>query len=462
MATTPATLQDLATQVRQLYLDARSGAQAELAAAQSALNDARAAQTADAAALVALNAGIAGKQAQLAGASDVPVDAAALLEEIAAAQVEARALQAALLDRGDAVATAEAEAAAAQGYLGRVSTAFSRADAAVRTADTDEARRQAWRDAAPALDAEVADAAGHQLDDADSLYDTARDRVVAEVPAGLLSAARKGYGVEARRRNRLERSLKEIADLLADRENTDGGPDGNAAFLRLQLERAEAELGAWSEQAKSRYDVAVAQLTVLAPPVTPEQPVRPPLFTPSEAALLTSLTAAGDAAVALRNPREDARGDLLDARVDARDDATTARADDPAGQDDTGSPPGSPPDDVAAAQQAYDDADADYTAQMRADFAAWSAAVPEAVWRMLVGFVEAGATLQALRTGDSTTLVDAAQDAEAALAAALWNTERHALTVAYLEEQVNLREGLLSRALSVRQQRLLSALRGDA
>jgi hypothetical protein len=471
MATTPATLKDLAIQVRELYLEAKSDAQERLGAAQAALTAARKQHADDTALLVAKNAEIAAKQAQLAASSETPADATALLAEIATAQVESRALQAKLLDDGDAVSAGEAGVAAAQGYLASTSAAFGRAEQEIRPvepfdpgdpeytgpAEDEEVRREAWRDAAPALDA-VAAAAGQQLDDADSLYDQARDRVVAAVPANLLAAARKGYEVENRRRDRLARSRDEIEDLLADVHRTDGGPEGEAEALALELERAEGDLRAWSEDAQTRYNLAIAQLTVLAPP---EPPARPPLFTPAEEARLAALTAAGDAAVAQRTPREEARADLIEATVDYRDAETLALADEPGGWGD--SPPGSPPGgDLQAARDAFDAAETAYTQQSREDYAAWSAAVPEAMWRKLVGFVEAEATLQELRGMGSAALLSAAQNAEADLAEARWNAERHALTVAYLEAEVVLREGLLARAVSVRQQRLLSALRGDA
>lgn len=471
MATTPATLKDLAVQVRELYLEAKSDAQERLASAQAALTAARKQQAEDTALLVAKNAEIAAKQAALAATSETPADAAQLLAEIATAQVESRALQAKLLDDGDAVAADESGVAAAKEYLAGTSSSFAHADQVIRPvepfdpdepkyagpAEDDEARRAGWRRAAPALDA-IADAAGHQLDDADSLYDQARDRVVAAVPANLLAMARKGYEVEGRRRDRLARSRDDIEDLLADRRRADGGPTSEAASLALALERAEGELRAWSEDAQTRYNLAITQLTVLAPP---EPPARPPLFTTAESARLAALTAAGDAAVAQRTPREEARADLLEAIADARDEETLALADAPGAWGDA-SPPLSPPGDLEAAQDAFDDADLAYTQQSREDFAAWSAAVPEATWRKLVGFVEAEATLQELRAMGSAALLSAAEGAEADLAEALWNAERHALTVAFLEAEVNLREGLLSRAVSVRQQRLLSALRGDA
>jgi len=476
MATTPATLRDLAIQVRALYADARSDAQAELAAAQKRLTDARQEQSEDAAGLAATNAGIAEKQKRLAEVSNVPADAAVLLEEIAAAQVEARAKMAELLDDGDAVAQAEAEVAAAQGFLGSVTASLGRAEGQIRPdgkggytgpAEDEETLRQGWRDAAPALDAAVADAAAGQLDDADTLYKRAKAKVEAEVPGGLLDAARTGYGVQARRVAAAEGSLDRIEDLLAAREEADGGPAGHAAALALELDRAEDELRGWSEDASSRYALAIAQLAAFAP-ADPNADPLPPLFTPGEQASLASLAAAGDPAVLLRNPREEARADLIEAVTDAEDADTEAAADDPFGYDPAGSPPdgsppGSPPDTVADAQQAFDQADGAYRAGAApGDFAAWSAAVPEAVWRKLVGFLEAEATLQSLRDGDSATLVGQQQTAEGELAAALWESERHALTVAWLEEQVNLREALRARALSIRQQRLLTALRGDA
>jgi hypothetical protein len=351
--------------------------------------------------------------------------------------------------------------------------AFSKADQEVTPdgkggftgpAADDEQRRQGWRDAAPGLEGAVADAAAGQLDDADTLYKRARAVVDTEVPAGLVTAARNGYAVETRRMAAVEGSVARVEDLLATHEQADGGPEGNAAALALALDRAEEELRAWSESAAGRYALAISQLAALAPEDPAADPL-PPLFTTAESTQLAGLGAAGDAAVLLRTPRENARAGLIEAEVDAADDHTEAVAGDPygyGGSPPETSPPGSPPDAVGAAEDALEAAENAYTAQMRSDFSKWSAAVPEAVWRKLVGFVEAEATLQELRNGNATDLVAHQQDAESDLAAALWASEQHALTAAYLEEQVKLREALRARALTARQQRLLSALRGDA
>lgn len=453
MATTPTTLKDLATQVRDLYDAAAARTRQELADAQAALDAARAGQRADAALLTAKQAALAAARAELA-ATEVPIDAEALLGEVAKLQVDARRLQAALLDRGDAVARAEADVAAAKSLLARVSGARDEAAGEVEPATAEHERRVGWRAAATAapLDTLAADATATL---AGAAYVDAKKRVTDDVPAKLVASARKGHGVETARVARVALSLSDTEDLLATEQDTNGGPAGEAEKLRLEMIRAEAALRDWAEHARERYDLALAQLEALSSATTG-------LFTPAQVAELAALKDDGGDAVDLRLPRETAREKAIDAAFDLDDAITKARAPDPTASVSA----------VAAVVTArgkrdqanadYVDADGDFTADARKDFARWSAAVPEPVWRKLVGFLEAEAALDALKDVAAADLVSAHEDAEAALAASLWNAERHALSAAYLEEQVNLREALLARALSVRQQRLLSALRGDA
>lgn len=453
MATTPTTLKDLATQVRDLYAAAAEGAREELTDAHAALDAAKSALAADAALLTAKQASIATLRAELA-VTEVPIDATALLGEIAKLQVDARGLQARLLDGGDAVARAEAQVAAAGAFLARVQGAKDEAAAEVPAAQAEHDRRMAWRAAAtsPPLATLAADATA-TLAAAD--YKNAKKRVEDDFPAKLIGSARKGYEVETARIGRVAESLGDVEDLLAAEQETNGGPAGEAEKLRLDMIRAEAALRDWADHARERYDLALAQLAAV-------RNTTPKLFNAAQIAELAALKTKGDAAVDLRNPREDLRKVVIDAVFDVDDVVTGARAPDPTADVSNVTAVKDMKAALVKANGDFGKGETDFTAAMRKDFSAWSAVVPEGVWRKVVGYVEAEAALNDLKGIVAADLVTAHEDAETALAEALWNAEVHALSAAYLEEQVNLREALLARALSVRQQRLLSALRGDA
>jgi hypothetical protein len=113
------------------------------------------------------------------------------------------------------------------------------------------------------------------------------------------------------------------------------------------------------------------------------------------------------------------------------------------------------------ADAALDQADLVYEAAVHARFAAWSAAVPEAVWRKVMGFMDAERTLNELKATVPADLVAALDGAVDDLANALVAEQRGRITLAFLEAEVEARETRLERARAGRQLRVLGAVRGD-
>ncbi|HEV2735837.1 MAG TPA: hypothetical protein VGV85_13405, partial [Longimicrobiaceae bacterium] len=270
------------------------------------------------------------------------------------------------------------------------------------------------------------------------------------------------------------------------------GHDGAVEAARIRLRAAERRLRDWVERGRERYDRAVVLIRDLLPP--PLVDPAPPLLTPAEAARLEELRApepiepeepaegeaepaegeeepapppaGADGAAEARAARDEKRALYEAARIayeDARlaafaPDATVAEADLPdavladlegklAARD--------------AAKGELDDADLVYEAAVHARFAAWSAAVPEAVWRRVMGFLDAERTLNELKGAVPADLVADVEAAEAALAVALEAAERGRITLAFLEAEAAAREARLERARAGRQLRLLGAVRGD-
>jgi hypothetical protein len=461
MAAVPETLQDLAVQVAALYAAAKTEAQESVAAANTSLSAARERVRAGGESLAAKNQEIAAKRAELADA-EVPTEAAALVEELADLQAEARALQAALLDDADAVARGEAEVKAASGFLDRVSAALSEAQAELVREAVEGPRRQELRDAVadPPLDTLAADAAAAK--GAGTEFDDAKKRVTDEIPADLLTAARKGVEVEDLRRSQQAASLEAVEDLLLAELEGKGGLDEKAAALQLRFARADAALRAWVKQGPGRLTQALVQAAAVNAGTS--------LLTDAEEAEVAARETAGAAAVPKRTAREDARKDVIEAEVGLGDALTTALAPDPTADVSAAPAVDTAEQALSDARTAFTDAQGEYVEfadgsappTFAEDFTAFSSALPESVWRRVVGFLEAEATLTELGGVDGDTLATDHADAEKALAAALWDAERHALTVAFLEEQVALREALAARADAARGARMLAAVRGDA
>lgn len=500
------TMLDAADAARALHVAAQARARTELDTSRVAAAAARGH-------LAAANRDLADTERQIAAArallaaAEVPADAEALVDEIAALQVESRGLQGEVREQSEALAEAEAAAAAATAALGRAQEGIARADADIKSAGAAATQGTAWKTAATtgvlgALSGAAGDAADVLNGDD---FSAAEDRL-ATLPVELVASARAGFELEADRTDLLRQSAEAAEELLAARLADQDGRDGAVEAARIRLRAAERRLRDWVERGRERYDRAVVLIRDLLPPPLVD-PV-PPLLTPAEAARLEALRApepepeepageeeegeaeepaeggeepaegeeeeeepapppsGADGAAEARAVRDGKRALYEAARIayeDARlaafaPDATVAEADLPDAvlADLEGK--------LAAREAAkgeLDDADLVYEAAVHARFAAWSAAVPEAVWRRVMGFLDAERTLGELKAAVPADLVADVEDAEEALAVALDAAERGRITLAFLEAEVEAREARLERARAGRQLRLLGAVRGD-
>jgi hypothetical protein len=452
---TPTTILQFALKTRNADSAARASMQAALQSAQAALTAARGDVTTATAALAAKEREIAAKRVEVA-AADTPGEGAALLAELAALQGEQRALQAQLIEANDVVAEAEGPATLSAAGLARISARLAEAEAELVAATAGDALRSGWKTAAtsPPVDQVPGDSTAAL---AAAAFTTAQTRFDDEIPAKLRAAARKGLEVEAARLERLELSSEAAEDLLMAELEENGGAVGLVARRRMELERAERALRDWTEQARTRYDRAIALIGTVNEGAT--------ILNPSEHAGVEALNAtAGRDAADLRIALAAAQGVVHDAELDLEEAKYTALADDPTA--DVATVPA-----VVTAQGALDDAVSDLGDARDAydaaagDFTAWTAEIPDPAWRKVLAFLEADTDLQELsqtQPADLTALVDAVTTAEANLAAALDAAETHAYTVALLEDYVTLREDRVTRFSATYPARLLSAVRGDA
>jgi hypothetical protein len=452
----PSTLKDLAGQVRDLYHAARARAQQDLADAQKALAAAKQKQGDDTDKLTATRTAIAALRAQLA-TTESQADRDDLSEQIAEGQVNERAYLAALLDDGDDVAAAQAQADAATSFLNTMAAGLADADAAVGPAFDEHDRRQALKIAAvsPPLDTLAADVTAFKASDA---FTTAKSRYEG-LPTELQDAIAAAVDAENARRTAAADAADDASGLLRGALGAGGGPQGTIAAERIQLAAAEAALRDWAAAAQARYDAAVAAISVVS--------AGDNLLSQAEADALVDDPSDGATAAGKRQTREEKRETWVQKGYDYGSAVETYRAAHPsddavtvAGDSNVSTAAGH----LATAKTALKSAADAYADSDRLDYGVWSGVITEATWRKLAAYLDARASLDALTTasGQVSTLVGNLTSAEAALAGTLWNAANYAVQVAWLQQEVAYRAAVAQRAATTRSSRLLAAVRGDA
>ncbi|HEV7589225.1 MAG TPA: hypothetical protein VGO40_14010 [Longimicrobium sp.] len=450
-------LKDATAAVRDRYRAARARAQQDLADAQRALAAAKARQVADTALLADTQKGIAATRALLA-AAPVPPDVHELELALGVLQVAARKTAATLLDDGDAVAAAQAATDAAAGFLSALTPLLAAAEAAVAAASDDDDRRQRLRVAARTapLDTLAADADALAAGDAA----TAEARIAAAFPPELVDAVDAAWTAEAGRRAGVA-DPRDVAarDLATERAAGSTGEKADAA--RDALAAAEGALRRWVEQARARYDRALAAVLAVNAGAA--------LLSPAEQAAVDAAggpgSPPGETAALARTDRESERQQLFAASLALDTAVQDARAAAPwADAAAIALEVAAATADLQAKQGDFDAAAAAYAP----DAAAWGAltgSVGDPVWQKVADFRDAQDALVELgATGAAavTALVDALDAAEDALGTALAADADHRLKLAYLERETAMRAALADRAAVARPARLLAAVRGDA
>jgi hypothetical protein len=454
----PTTLVAHAEVVRNAWQSRQTNAQETLVTAQSSLTSAREDLADRTRQLADTEKAIAARNAALP-AAETPADQDVLVAEIAALRAVSRALQAAILDASEDAERAQAEADVATAALRRAADGLKATLATLAAAVKDRERFTRWQtELGRAPLQTLPDDAGAAL--TGELHARASTRV-SELPTELRNAARRSYEVENARIEAFAAAAALPEDLLAEEEQDEGGALGFVFQRQVILRREQEALRAWVERGRERYDRALSLLRDLAgtEPPLPEPPH--PLLNQDQRDRLEVLTAAGEAAAEARVTREERREAVNEAQANLDDARIRALAPDPAADvsgvqevQDAQAALDTALEELVTAQAAY--------AAVEGDFVAWAAAVPDSVWRKVVGFFEAEAILQQLSNQTPADLVDAVETAEEQLVGALELAERSATTLAFLADQLALRRERRADARAARQMRLLSATRGDA
>ena len=429
---------------------ASADAQSAVVNAQTGVQSARDALATATAASAALADQIAQKRAALATAP--PADAAALVAEITALTIQWRQAQGTLLQRGDELASAQAESDLARAKLTMATARLADASAAYDAAVAQDALRQGWKSALAGALATLHDDAGTAL--GTDPYNAALARIGA-LPAKLTAAATAAYAAAAAELGSLQAEVDAAEDTIGKHYRTKHGVAGAVQDKQIAFQRAADRVRDYATIAGSRFQGALATLTAIA---------AAPLLTADETTAISdaALEAAREAAADLMTAREQKRKADDDAQTTYDDTFLDKQADNP-GADVSGDV------DVSNAQNALNTAngdlstaEGDYAAKQN-DFLGWSAVVPDDAWRRIRSFYEAQGTLQALAGGETAAQLSSDMDsAEAALVTAMLALDPDRWTEDFLADALARRQARLDRATSTLQDRLLGAIRGDA
>lgn len=446
----PTTLLEYAERRKTDAQSASASAQTAVVNAQTAVQTARDALASATAAAAALASQIAQKRGALADAP--PADMAALTAEITALTIQWRTAQGTLLQRGDDLASAQADSDLARADLTRATARLADASAAYDGAVAQDAMRQGWKTALAGPLGTLHDDAGTAL--TEDPYNAAAARIGA-LPAKLTDAAAAAYAAAAAELESLRGEVEAAEDTLGKHYRTKHGVAGAVEDKRIAFERAAERVRDYATLDGSRYQSALATLTALA---------AAPLLTADETTAISDAgkEAAREAAADLMTARETKRQAADEAQTEYDNTLVDKQADNP-GADVSGDT------DVTAAEGALttangdlSSAEGDYAAKAD-DFRGWTAVVPDAAWQRIRAFYAAQGTLQALSTGRTAAQLSSDLDsAEAALVTALLALGPDLWAEDYLADALARREARLARAGSTLQDRLLSAMRGDA
>jgi len=326
----------------------------------------------------------------------------------------------------------------------------------------------AWKNAAKAAtlsnvptNADVTQAGDAKTakEDAENVLDSAKKittpqgDVNGDIPTKLFA---QGHDRRAKRATRIGKTAEhalEAEDALADKL-ADAGLEGEIEQKRIAFERSEAALRDFAINGKERYDRALARLAEVK---------KGGRINGDERARLTSLTADGEAAIALEAAVVTAQ-EALDAQRDAVEAARrTALAADPTKNPDDATAVKTELNKLPALQATLDGAEAAYTPAARSNLDAWEAAVPDATWALFEAYESALDTLAELTAiGDpATALADQLDKDEKAYVQALAAARENERVVIALSAFTQGRRERASVASQSAPARLLGALRGD-
>jgi hypothetical protein len=371
-----------------------------------------------------------------------------LLDQLQANTLALRAKQTEVLDAGEAVTNADAQAAAAQEEAGAAAAAVKRLETGQPGAEERRAEEEAWIAAA-----ETADLAALPTDAGDAGNNdgqAARARLRGhDIPAELFDRAEARWQLAVRRRDAASAAAGAAGAEIATKQ-------GPVTEARHDYEQARDALREFATGAQEQFDTAVILLAgVIAAPALSAD-VLDRIDGTSDQALFDGAVAAAE--------KEEARDEKLD-------DVDTAVA--LAGAARLTAVAEDPDRDIEQVQDVVDATDAETAARSalaapQGEYAAvypaldaWEAAVPDSTWRLFADYERATAMLEALAAVDPPTLIEELADAEDAYVTALEDEDREVRTGLALARLARVREGQAKAVRDSEQGRLVGALRGD-
>lgn len=457
----PTTLLAAATQNRDWNKAAQAKAKADLAVAQTSLAAANKPLVDDLAARQALQAAIASNRAKLA-TTTLPTDVEALVAKLSGEIVSDRRLQGKLLDDRAAVAAAQEAVDFAQARLARATAKLAEAEAALVSATADDKLRADWKHTVTQtpLATIAADAANILSNTGGTLLKDAADKLTTashEVPAALLEIAEERYALWRQRAAAADSAVATAEDELGALGAADGGKAGASQKASFDFAHAAQAFGAFVKTANPRFDRAVAALSKMAS-LGAQTFV---LSDPQAAAVNDAGVATPGAAAETKEKAFDDQLKVVDDAATALADATlTAQAADP--NADVSNDAG-----VKAAATALSTAKTTLSGLAlpgadRDALAAWQIIIPDEAWRLILGFVDAKAVLKDLAASNAATLQSAMDTAEGAYGDAKLAVWKSARSADFLQDTIALRQEVATDARTDLDDRLLSAIRGDA
>jgi hypothetical protein len=451
----PTTLLAFWTAQKTTAANTLKAAQAALTAAQTNLGAQRAGLSTANQELVDLKKEEARIRAELAAAPTV-VDGEALLVELGAARTAVHAKEAEILKIEASLDAAQTDLDQANTKATEAVSQLAEAAVAVKTAEQKDKDRASLKTSLtePPLVTMPADATAALTA---KPYTDAKVRLAADIPEELLDCARKRARVQRVRLAHDTLKSKEVGTLILDA--------GSEVEKKWEGFRDAVEaLSHYVLNAKRQFDTA---LTVLKRVADPEQN----LLTEPEMRAIQSKLADGTTNAELKEKR-------LEAVEKAQAVATAQAAYDAkevlliiarmkAKTKDVDADPESDPDvivakaELATALTAVDAARNEFTAGMKADLAAWEAAVPDNTWRLIADFDEAERWLNDLKV-NQTSLESKTTDAEKELVAVLVSADKNARTLQTLQNEAAKAAALAKFDAGALPRRVLGAMRGDS
>ncbi|WP_319549548.1 hypothetical protein [Desulfogranum marinum] len=400
----------------------------------------------------------------------MPADIEKLAKELRVLLDQSRNARADLLAKEEQIAVLKNDMAQAFDQLQRAKENLKEASKELLTAKERQKNHDSWNktvvegvlsdlatDAATLLDVI---AVGGAIDPEDPLAKekniiaTSKIRVTGDIPEKLLERALE-------RGQDLKDYDQGAAYLLADLKNETGdywesaqGTSGKVMKLWIEFLKTEEAYKKYVLNSQSQYDQALALFTAIS---------KSAALTDAEKCRITDtdLVNDGEAALLLEKALDDAK-----AAVDAKEfelELAIAKA----MIADISADPGDNPDvqtirsELESLHAALLLAEDNYTDDMQDDLDLWEASIPDHIWANAVSYDQAIALLTTIRYGNPASLAMAMDNAESALVEALKEQDIAIRTRDYLEDVIDALKGKIEYKGNKRQQRLLSAIRGD-